>query len=96
MPLVCRCRVPYTPAPVTLKQGEGHQTGLKQGDNIIKFEKPHLKLNSVHGRTNDNISVKSGIPQLSPLNLYHESKKQWYIHDQLNILNNPTSFNLIR
>ena len=49
--------------PVTLKQGQGHQTqyelvDLIQGYNIAKFEKPHL--NSVCEKANDKVFVKSG------------------------------------
>ena len=44
--------------PVTLKQGQGHQTwyellGSKQGYNNAKFENPCLKLNSVHDKANN-------------------------------------------
>ena len=47
--------------PVTLKQGQGHQTWYElvdpsQGYNNAKFEKPHL--NSVYEKNNDEVFAK--------------------------------------
>ena len=49
--------------PVTLRQGQGHQTlyaleDPKQNYNYTKFENPHL--NNVHEKANDKVFVKSG------------------------------------
>ena len=65
--------------PVTLKQGQGHQTWYelvdpKQGCNNGKFEKPHLKLNSVQEKANDKVFVKSETCQLSLLNIFESQK----------------------
>ena len=50
-------------APVTLKQGQSHQTWYelvdpKQDYNCIRFEKPRLK--SVREKANENVFVISG------------------------------------
>ena len=49
--------------PVTLKQGQGHQTwyelvDTKHGYNNAKFENP--RFNNVHEKDNDKVYVKTG------------------------------------
>ena len=56
--------------PVTLKQGQSHQTWCelvdpKQGYNNAKFEKP--RSNSVRERANNKAFVKSGNTSISSL-----------------------------
>ena len=58
--------------PVTLKQGQGHQTWYeledpKQGHNNAKFEKPCL--NSVCERANNKVIANQETCQLSPSNM---------------------------
>ena len=65
--------------PVTLKQGQRNQTWYKLVDpkqGYYNAKFEEPRLNSVHERAHDRIW----------------SKKQWYIHDRLNVLNNPTKF----
>ena len=82
---------------VTLKQGQGDQiryelVNPKHGYDDAKFAKPCL--NSVRERANNKKFLSNQETcQLSPLNTC-ESKKYWYIHDLLDVLNNPESFNL--
>ena len=88
--------------PVTLKQGQGHQfwyelPAAEQGYtyNHAQFERPPL--NSVIQKVN----VKSFLSNQKPcqLSLKYVKKKgektQWCIHCLLDLLNNPTKFNLI-
>ena len=63
--------------PVTLKQGQGHQTWFelvdpRQGYNNAKFEKPSL--NSVFEKANDTVFVKSG--NMSIISLKYVRKKK--------------------
>ena len=44
---------------VSLKQTLYESVDLKHGYNHAKFEKPHLKLNSVHKKDNVKVVVKS-------------------------------------
>ena len=63
--------------PVTLKQGQGHQTWYelvdpKQGYNYAKFEKPHM--NTVHEKANDSVVVKTGNTSVISLECAHKLK----------------------
>ena len=78
--------------PVTLKQGESHQTkndnvDPKQGYNYAKFERSCF--NGVREKHNIIFFVSNQeICKLSPLDMcYHQ--KRWYIYELLEILNNP-------
>ena len=66
-----------SPTPVTLKQGQGHQTWYKlvetkQGYNNAKFEKPYS--NSVCERAKDKVFVKSRNMSIISLEYVQESK----------------------
>ena len=67
----------------------------KQGYNNAKFEKPCL--NSVRDKANEKCFCQiRKHANLSPSKMYtsKEKKKKWRIHDLLNVLNNPTKFQL--
>ena len=80
---------------MTLKQNQGHQTwgelvDPKQGYNDKKFKKPHL--NSVCEKAN-KVFVKSGNRSITSLEYVQKPKIMVY-HDLLDVLDNPTKFQL--
>ena len=69
---------------MTLKQGQGHQTWYELVDAKQGYNNAQSEIKVLSNQETD---------QLYPLNMC-ESKKEWHIHDLLDVLNNPTKFQL--
>ena len=81
--------------PVTLKQGQCHQTLYELGDSKQCYDNAQcekLHFNSTCERANDKFLSNQETCEF-PLNM-SKCKTCSYIHDLLCVLNNPTKFQL--